>query len=271
VDRVDIGIIKGGKMKTVKEQLPTLKIWERIIGFYISVVLLLCAAVLLFHPPLSITITEKNGTVVNANMVESSNAIESTRTSSNPSTVIIILLAAGCIFTFYSINGLRFTKILIGKDSVEASCNVVTTPETEDGFKPIKQKLSLNVEELENRKPDATNRPDDSNVVGTDDQAKEQFQNKSFFERKILNTLWRYQQRYTSPDEHWTFTLYNNHPEYANFQGAIAKLIESKLVYFDMNTEQYSLTYDGIEFMKKAKAEPAEEGEFYPFIVKGYR
>jgi hypothetical protein len=245
VERVDTGIIEGGKMTTPAEQVMPLKIWERIIGFYISLVFLLCAAVLLFHPPLSITITEKNGTVVNANMVESSNAIESTRTSSNPSTVIIILLVAGCIFTFYSINGLRFTKISISKNGVEASCNVSTH--------------------------NTKNRPDDSNVVGTDNQAKEQFQNKSFFERKILNTLWRYQRRYTSPDEHWTFILYNNHPEYANFQGAIAKLIESELVYFDMNTEQYSLTDAGRELMKASQDKPAEEGEFYPFIVKGYR
>lgn len=257
-ERVDTGIIEGGKMTTPAEQVMLLKIWERIIGFYISLVLFLCAAIILFHPPLSLTITEKNGTVVNANMVESSKAIESTRTSSNPSTVIIILLAAGCIFTFYSINGLRFTKISLGKDGFSLEC-------AKDGVSHIP--LAALPQEVAG-KPGV---PDDSNVVGTGNQAKEQFQNKSFFERKILNTLWRYQRRYTSPDEHWTFTLYNNHPEYAKFQGAIAKLIESKLVYFDMNTEQYSLTYDGIEFMKKAKAEPAEEGEFYPFIVKGYR
>ncbi|NMC84424.1 MAG: hypothetical protein GYA58_03975 [Anaerolineaceae bacterium] len=224
-------------MKTAEEQLQRLKIWERIIGFYISVILLFCAAIILFHPPLSLTITEKNGTVVSTNTIESSNAHEQIMTSSNQSTVIIILLVASCIFMFYSIHGLRFTKVSINKDGVSAECNV----------------------------------SHNSSKEPASGKQENEYQNKTFFERKILNTLWRYQQRYTSPDEHWTFTLYNSHPEYANFQWAITKLIESKLVYFDRSTEQYSLTYDGIEFMEKAKAEPAEEGEFYPFIVKGYR
>jgi hypothetical protein len=260
VDRVDTEIIKGGKMKTAEEQLQRLKIWERIIGFYISVVLLLCAAIILFHPPLSLTITEKNGTVVSTNTIESSNAHEQIMTSSNQSTVIIILLAAGCIFTFYSINGLRFTKISLGKDGFSL--------EAKDGVSIIPQ-VALSKGEFSIEVAGKPGVPDDSNVVGTGNQAKEQFQNKSFFERKILNTLWRYQQRYRSPDAHWTFTLYPNHPEYANFQWAIAKLIESRLVYFDRNTEQYSLTDSGREFMKDSQVKPAEEGEFYPFNVEG--
>lgn len=217
------------------EPIP-LKISERIAGLIVSILLFGFAVNLLINPPFHYTVIEK--TDVN----QKSNVIEKTKTNSDQSTVIVTLLTAGFVFAIYSINGLRFNKLSVDKvaiDSASSTESTITNPS-----------ITIN-----QRRP-----TENQNIL---------FENFTKIEKKILRTLWLYQNiiSYENYEKLWTFTLFDNHPEYREFLKAVGILQEKGLVFEDPDSKQVALDDAGINLMQSTSKSYLETIEFYPFNV----
>jgi hypothetical protein len=95
------------------------------------------------------------------------------------------------------------------------------------------------------------------------------FEKLSWFEKKIMRTLWKYQKVIdgTGLQKRWTFVLYNNHPEYSSFLIAIGSLLVKRYIYLDQKNNQYALTDYGIQLMNTVHADELTDIDYYPFLV----
>ena len=200
---------------------------QRYICIFLALLLFSISAVLLLTPPSRSTTVEKNGVV------------ETTKTKPEQSAVVVFLMTAGVFFTFYTINGLQVTKFSFGQFSAE-------TKMAGNGKMPS---------------------PKDTSQGTTTNSAGISFDRLTEKEKKILRTLWRYQNKlfYGKFETLWTFTLYDKHPEYKEFLIAIGRLLQQNLIIEDPITNQYALDLDGIDLLKSIKDCSEINGDNYPF------
>jgi hypothetical protein len=86
--------------------------------------------------------------------------------------------------------------------------------------------------------------------------------------RKILATLWHYQQQHfpslTDPMKRWTFAVLPNAPLYPDYLEGRSNLIRAGLVAITSDTNQTALTGDGFVFCRE-HAEDLAAAERYDF------
>lgn len=83
-------------------------------------------------------------------------------------------------------------------------------------------------------------------------------------QKKILATLWYYQQKQFKDDtiKRWTFTVNPFAPDYPEYLEALANLVKIRLVAVSPENHQCRLTSVGIDFMKKRKDLQTENNLF---------
>lgn len=139
-----------------------------------------------------------------------------------------------------------------------------------EGLKNAVQFQMLNLQNLQNRlnfnqtfniAQPTTAMPAQTEKAGS----KPNISKFSEMQKKILATLWHYQQVHHKDDtsHRWTFTISPFDPDYAEYLQAIAGLIKIRLVSVSPENYQCMLTAYGIVFMKENRQLETEENLFY--------
>jgi hypothetical protein len=215
------------KIKIKKQYLSTI---ERMVAAILGFIFLGFSVYLVISPPIRLSIVDDAG------------VIETTKSYSDQSTVVVFLLTAGCVMVFYAINGLRLIKFSAGPISGESESGQGQTSPLEP-FSRAK-----------------------SEQMKADSDPDELFESLPIVEKKIMRTLWRYQ-RTNFPDNfsiRWTFKVFANTPDYPAYLIAVSGLLNKALISMNPENDQCALTNEGIILMSSIGGK-ADVGDFYIF------
>jgi len=158
------------------------------------------------------------------------------------SSVEIVLFTAGFAFLFYALNGLRLTKFAAGPLSGESG-------KLEGSTKPLA--------------PSPAGLTSPRNKT---DNVANVFNSLTEEQKKILRTLWRYQNSSFPNDfsRRWTFKIPATATEYPDYLTAVGDLVKRGYILVNPQNEQSALTNEGIILMSSI-GEDASSGNFYIF------
>ena len=254
------------------ESLPLEK-FSQTIGYFFSSFLFLTALWLLFFPSFTFSIAINN---IN---------IEITKSIVDNATVVITLFTMGFVTFLFSMNGLRFVSFSIngvkldtvGPQSIMMSSEQKNQADkNQTDSKPIEKSAEISIPKVDIEKTkNETCQPDNyitTPVVdqnGSDYSLQKKFLDLSWYEKKILRTLWKYQNSFNHNNysKLWTFTLFQSHPEYMEFNQAVGMLLKENLIQEDKENKQYALTQNGIQMMRSLSIKDFYDIDYYPFTV----
>jgi hypothetical protein len=114
---------------------------------------------------------------------------------------------------------------------------------------------------------DAGDAPKDRTVIGAESLHVESKKDLSYLltepmVNKVLSTFWKNQKNIKSENNQtrWSFTIPDTSAEFHDFIAAINTLYKEKLVTQNVMSQQFYLTYDGVEFCNEHKLELNSDG-----------